>query len=181
MAKRNIEIKAKFKNQEFNINNCNFEGILNQKDTFFKSTNGRLKLREETSISKENKNYLVQYQRNDQKNAKLSTFYVADVRDPKNMIEILKRSNGIIGVIVKKRSLYIHTTYKLDEDLKIPIKTRIHIDDVNGLGEFIELEVMLDPSQTIKQGKEIVENLSFLLGISDEDLIDCAYFDLMNK
>ena len=51
----------------------------------------------------------------------------------------------------------------------------------DGLGEFIELEVMLDPSQTIKQGKEIVENLSFLLGISDEDLIDCAYFDLMNK
>jgi adenylate cyclase class IV len=58
-------------------------------------------------------------------------------------------------------------------------KTRIHIDNVDGLGSFLELEVVLDDSDTVESGQNIAENLLCLLGVQPADLIEGAYVDML--
>lgn len=58
-------------------------------------------------------------------------------------------------------------------------QTRIHIDTVTDLGHFMELEVVLQPEQTIAEGQHIAQLLQVKLEVKDEDLINCAYMDLL--
>jgi adenylate cyclase class IV len=60
-------------------------------------------------------------------------------------------------------------------------QTRIHLDDVQGLGKFIELEVVLNHGQSDADGNAIAESLMHKLGINPMDLIDTAYMDLLEK
>lgn len=60
-------------------------------------------------------------------------------------------------------------------------QTRIHIDTVQGLGHFMELEVVLLPDQSVEEGQIIARDLQEKLGVMDSDLIDCAYVDLLDK
>lgn len=60
-------------------------------------------------------------------------------------------------------------------------QTRIHIDAVEDLGNFMELEVVLQAEQTLEEGQTIARDLQNKLGVKDEDLIDCAYVDLLDK
>ncbi len=55
---------------------------------------------------------------------------------------------------------------------------RIHLDIVEGLGEFVELEVVLGADQSVQEGKTIAERLMASLGISSDDLVEGAYLDL---
>ena len=74
---------------------------------------------------------------------------------------------GVSGVVRKTRRLF-----HVDE-------TRIHLDEVEGLGAFIELEVALAPGQTPAQGAEVARDLMRRLEINDDDLISRAYIDLL--
>jgi adenylate cyclase class IV len=58
-------------------------------------------------------------------------------------------------------------------------QTRIHLDDVCGLGKFVEIEVVLSPGQTTSEGIDIAHSLMRRLGISESDLIDAAYIDML--
>lgn len=58
-------------------------------------------------------------------------------------------------------------------------QTRIHIDKVEDLGNFMELEVVLNQCQTFEDGQQIAKDLQSKLEVKDEDLIDCAYIDLL--
>jgi predicted adenylyl cyclase CyaB len=58
-------------------------------------------------------------------------------------------------------------------------QTRIHLDEVEDLGAFAELEVVLRPGQSEAEGLKIAENLAVELGIREEDLVEGAYIDLM--
>ena len=60
-------------------------------------------------------------------------------------------------------------------------QTRIHIDTVQDLGNYMELEVVLRPEQTLEEGQAIARDLQTKLGVKDEDLIECAYVDLLDK
>lgn len=60
-------------------------------------------------------------------------------------------------------------------------QTRVHIDTVKDLGSFMELEVVLRPEQSTEEGQAIAKDLQDKLGVKDEDLIDCAYVDLLDK
>lgn len=60
-------------------------------------------------------------------------------------------------------------------------QTRIHLDDVVGLGKFMELEVVLKPGQTDAQGQAEAELLMAKLGIKETDLIDSAYMDMFEQ
>ncbi|EFN89274.1 hypothetical protein EAI_01100 [Harpegnathos saltator] len=76
---------------------------------------------------------------------------------------------GVVGVVKKIRQLFIVG------------QTRIHIDQVDGLGNFIELEVMLQENQDIETGQKIADELMQALSITKDDLIAEAYIDLLNK
>ena len=76
---------------------------------------------------------------------------------------------GVRGVVRKKRYLYLAG------------QTRIHLDDVEGLGQFMELEVVLRDGQSDADGQSIAEDLMAKLGVRTEDLLEGAYMDLLEK
>jgi len=133
-----------------------------QKDTFFNSSKGRLKLRESAGESA-----IIYYDRPNSYEPKQSDIAISFTENPDSLKSVLSKSNGIRGIINKKRILYKYG------------QTRIHLDDVEGLGNFIELEVVLEHNQTSKDGETIAYNLMNKFDIQKTDLIDIAYIDLI--
>ncbi|XP_022709815.1 uncharacterized protein LOC111272555, partial [Varroa jacobsoni] len=144
----NVEIKARL--EDFDVFHTLFKKVyqpkedecttLEQCDTFFKCTNGRLKLREIKCEGKESSE-LIFYDRNDVAGPKKSDFVNHRVQeDPASLKDALSKAYGTRGEIRKIRLLYI-----VDQ-------TRIHIDKVEGIGQFMELEVMLRDGQTVEEG-----------------------------
>jgi predicted adenylyl cyclase CyaB len=165
---RNIEIKARIKSV----------GILKSKvaelasgdpieieqdDTFFRCENGRLKLREFANKSGE----LIFYQRADQPGPKESFYLRTPVAETALLRETLTAACGQLGRLRKHRTLYL-----ID-------RTRVHLDRIQGLGDFLELEVVLSDGESAQAGVEIARKLMVELGIQSEQLIDCAYIDLL--
>ena len=58
-------------------------------------------------------------------------------------------------------------------------RTRIHLDAVQGLGEFLELEVVLASDEQVESGVEEAHRLLERLGVQQSQLIDVAYVDLL--
>jgi predicted adenylyl cyclase CyaB len=137
---------------------------LQQRDTFFRCGNGRLKLRElETGASE-----LIFYDRANVTGAKQSDYEIAQVADPDALRHVLRRALGVTQVVEKTRLLYLVG------------QTRVHLDSVAGLGDFLELEVVLRPDQSPAEGQIIAANLMRRLGIHDSDLIATAYADMLS-
>lgn len=163
----NIEIKAKVKNplrlewlaQRLSDTPCE---VLHQQDTFFCTTNGRLKLR----VFGDGKGELIYYSRNDSSGPKHSSYVISRTSDPDSLKQALSLALGIKGTVQKKRSLYIVG------------QTRIHLDDVEGLGHFVELEFVVQPNQTMSEGTTVVEELMKELEITSDDLVEGAYLDI---
>jgi predicted adenylyl cyclase CyaB len=109
------------------------------------------------------------YQRPDKPGPKGSSYQRIEVGEPKTLKIILEKILGCRGIISKKRILYL-----LD-------KTRIHLDEVEGLGRFLELEVVLEDESQAPAGKKIIAALRDLLGIEDQDLVSGSYIDLLEK
>ena len=89
--------------------------------------------------------------------------------EPDSLKNVLAQAFGVKGIVRKKRWLYWAG------------KTRIHLDDVEGLGTFMELEVVLDPGQSIEDGQETAANLMAQLGIDRSSLVEGAYIDLLTS
>jgi adenylate cyclase class IV len=58
-------------------------------------------------------------------------------------------------------------------------QSRIHVDEVEGLGCFLEVEVVLRPDQTEDEGARMATGLRLALGVQEEDLVQGAYLDLL--
>ncbi|HTX23324.1 MAG TPA: class IV adenylate cyclase [Steroidobacteraceae bacterium] len=134
---------------------------LTQDDTFFGCAHGRLKLRELAPDHGE----LIFYQRPDVPGPKLSEYTLAATSTPASMRAALAGALGVVGRVRKRRRLYLAG------------QTRIHLDQVEGLGTFMELEVVLTDSQTAAEGEAIAERLLEQLGIRKTDLVSGAYID----
>jgi len=165
---RNIEIKAKLPDRskvETLVQAMADEGpmLLEQEDVFFQSRSGRLKLRTINGQQSE----LIYYERDDSPEPKPSNYIVTPIADPTAMRSILSQSAGEKGVVRKRRTLYLIGP------------TRVHLDDVEGLGHFLELEVVLTPDETTEEGQDIAEDLMAMLGIEQSWLVRGAYLDLM--
>ncbi|CAB4001389.1 Hypothetical predicted protein [Paramuricea clavata] len=166
----NVEIKATIRDyDQFRSLAENVSGqkgqIIVQEDVFFHAPNGRLKLR----ILQERPSQLISYSRSDQSGPKLSTFYITEIPKPEDLKKTLETSLGIKGVVKKERLLFLVG------------QTRIHLDRVENLGCFMELEVVLRENQTTEEGSEIANDLMKKLNVEEKDLITCAYMDLLSK
>jgi predicted adenylyl cyclase CyaB len=139
--------------------------VLVQEDTFFNSICGRLKLRQ---FADSQEGELIYYQRADRKGPKESHYIVHRTRDPESLKEVLSLSLGVHGVVRKRRELF-HVG-----------QTRVHLDEVDGLGIFAELEVVLRADQDPSEGMAIATRLMEQLGISNSQLVDRAYLDLLD-
>ena len=166
----NIEIKARvhdFKSLQQKVELLSDAPcqVIQQEDTFFNCQNGRIKLRELGP----HRGQLVYYLRPDISGPKHAEYKIFETDDPAGLKTILTEAYGVRGVVSKVRYLFMVG------------QTRIHLDDVKGLGTFIELEVVLQADQTDTEGQAIAENLMHRLGILESDLIDTAYMDLIER
>ncbi len=165
---QNIEIKARANNFEQQISIArDLSGgdgeILLQEDTFFKVPKGRLKLR----IIQDGTCELIQYNREDKICPTESSYSRMEVEDPETIRETLAGSLGVCGTVKKMRRVFLHG------------RSRIHFDTVYDLGEFIEIEVVLESEDDSAGGVTEAEKLMATLGILDEDLVRPAYVDLL--
>lgn len=166
----NIEIKFRVANlaaiEERAAAVANFGPcLLVQEDTFFPVNSGRLKLRKFADGNGE----LIGYHRDDTDEVRESRWIAYESEKPDQLQAVLERSLGR-GLTVRKR----RTLYKVDN-------TRIHLDRVEELGEFVELEVvLLDSSkEAAMEGAEIANRLIEQLKLDVEERIAVAYVDLL--
>ena len=136
-----------------------------QDDTFFTCANGRLKLRAFSETSGE----LIFYQRPDKAGPKESFYVISPTTSPDTLREVLTLAYGQTGRVRKRRSLFMRG------------RTRIHLDEVEGLGDFLELEVVLSEGEATKEGIATAHELLARLDIRPEQLIEGAYADLLRE
>lgn len=167
---QNVEIKARATNVD--RQRATAERIadgppefLEQTDIFFPVANGRLKLR----IFDSSRGELIQYHREDQSGPRSSDYVRSATTDPETLREVLTRALGTIGVVVKKRWVYMVGA------------TRIHLDNVAGLDWFWEIEAVIGARQNAAQGRQAVDRILLQLEIREDDLIPIAYIDLLTR
>jgi adenylate cyclase class IV len=137
--------------------------LLSQEDTFFHTPQGRLKLRTLSPTQGE----LIYYERADATGPRPSRYQVVQTHLPDALRATLATALGVRGRVRKQRWLYSVG------------QTRVHLDEVEGLGVFVELEWVMRPGQTVETGARVVAELMQHLEIAAADLIAGAYIDLL--
>ncbi len=162
----NIEIKARCAQPDrireiLRGQGARFHGCDRQVDTYFRVPHGRLKLREGNI-----ENALIFYERPDQKGPKRSDVLMFDTAPDSALKELLVRALGVTIVVDKEREIYFIDNVKF------------HIDRVQGLGSFVEIEAIGSDSNRdhlLQQCREYLE----LFGITESDLVERSYSDLL--
>lgn len=166
----NIEIKARVADPESlrerveALSDTAGERI-SQDDTFFHTPSGRLKLR----VIAPDYGQLIYYERNDKAGPKRSDYLISVTNEPETLKAVLSAALGVRGRVRKDRWLYWIG------------HTRVHLDQVEGLGSFMELEVVLQPGQSDADGLMVAEALMQKLDLQETDLIEGAYIDLLSR
>jgi predicted adenylyl cyclase CyaB len=140
-------------------------GVERQVDTYFASRHGRLKLREIDGHPAQ----LVWYERPNQPSAKLSHYILAPVAAPAELKEALTCACGTRVVVDKRREIFLADN------------VRIHLDQVAGLGDFLEFEAVLGPRVSALEGQRQVDALALRFGIAHEQLVQVSYADLLES
>ena len=165
---RNIEIKARIDSVQSLwplVVNIADEGPIEiiQDDTFFPCANGRLKLR----AFSDHDGQLIFYQRPDSAGPKQSFYVISPTASPDTLRQSLTLAYGESGRVRKHRTLFMVG------------RTRVHLDKVEGLGNFLELEVVLAENEPNEASVSIAHDLLEKMGIGHHQLIEEAYVDLL--
>ena len=166
--RRNVELKAIDPDPGRSLAICRElgaedSGVLWQRDTYFTVPNGRLKLREQTPGDP----HLIQYDRADRPEQRLSAYRLVPVTDAAGLREALATAVGIRGVVEKRRHLFLWQG------------VRIHLDEVSGLGAFIEFEAVAPPESDLTREHALVNELREVFGVGDERLRAQGYAALL--
>lgn len=168
---RNVEIKARVADLQAICTRVapladNGPTVWEQEDTFFVCPQGRLKLR---LFEGRTHAELIYYERSDAAQPKESRYFVHQTSDPGGLRQILAAVLSVRGVVRKRRTLYLVG------------RTRVHLDEVEELGEFIELEVVLQPEESVSDGIAVAHDLMDKLAIAQAELVTGAYIDLIER
>ncbi|HYB90005.1 MAG TPA: class IV adenylate cyclase [Candidatus Binataceae bacterium] len=139
-------------------------GVLDQRDTFFRVARGKLKLREEASGA-----WLIHYRREGRHSLMLSNYEIVPAADGANTRAMLADALGVIAEVRKQRTLLTRSN------------VRLHLDRVEGLGSFGEIEAVIAGGGDPDASRIAVDELLAALGIGRADLIDVSYFELMQS
>lgn len=143
-----------------------FTGVLRQHDVFFRVARGKLKLREERSGERAEV-MLIHYGREPSHDLKLSNYQIMPVADPEQMRAILAAALGTLAEVRKERALLIKEN------------VRLHLDAVDGLGSFGEIEAVLGEDAALAASREQVGELLDALGVRRANLIGVSYADML--
>ncbi len=169
MARVNVELKARDTDPEGTLSRCLAlgaadQGVLAQRDTYFMARRGRLKLRiEHGALGGE----LIAYRRDDAAEAAESGYVLAPMAAPEELAEALDAALGTVVVVSKHRRLFLWEG------------VRIHLDEVDDLGSFVEFEAVLPDAGDLATAQDKVARLRASLGIDDDALVSVGYADLL--
>jgi len=176
---RNVELKARDPDPARTLERAlalgaDDRGEFKQRDTYYSGASGRLKLREhETGGSPlwdeliEYSHELIGYSRPDSTDARTSEYRRVPVADIAPLHEALDAAYGTLVTVTKRRHLLMWEG------------VRIHLDEVEGLGNFLELEAVAEPGSDLTAEHAKVARLRTELGIEDANLIATSYADLL--
>jgi homotetrameric cytidine deaminase len=166
--RRNIEIKARLADAERALEialglGADDKGEISQRDTYFARARGRLKLREQEPGEDE----LIQYRRADELGARASSYRRVPAGAAAGLRDALDAALGTLVVVEKRRRLLL-----LDG-------VRIHLDEVEGLGSYLELEAVASDGADLDEQRSKVSRLRAELGIAEDTLVGESYSDLL--
>jgi predicted adenylyl cyclase CyaB len=139
--------------------------VLLQTDTFFMVPDGRLKVREFSDGTGE----LIAYHRPNVRGPRTSVYTRCACQNAKALADTLSRVLPIRGIVAKRREVFLVS------------RTRVHLDEVDGLGSFVELEVVLSDAESAEDGEGIARELLLALEIPESGLIAEAYIDMLQR
>jgi predicted adenylyl cyclase CyaB len=139
-----------------------FKATLLQRDTFFRVAQGKLKLREEESGAR-----LIFYGRSDSLHLKISNYEMVSIPDPEKTREIMTQALGTIATVSKTRVLLMRDN------------VRLHLDRVDRLGDFGEIEAVLNEHNNAERSRPAVDELLGVLVIKSDQLIAESYFEML--
>lgn len=137
-------------------------GVFDMEDVYFNVPQGRLKAR-----MGDIKDILIQYDREDISTPKKSEFLVSVIQKGSNIIPSLCKALGVKVVVRKKREVWILNNI------------RFHIDNVEELGKFIEIEARGEDEDDLPKLKEQIKEFLDLFNIAEDNFIAGSYSDLM--
>jgi len=163
-ARRNVELKALDPDPARSLERAlalgaDDRGVIVQRDTYFRVREGRLKLREEEP----GESHLIAYSRPDAADVRVSNYRVVPAAD--GILAALTETLGVDVVVEKRRRLLLWET------------VRIHLDDVAGLGSFVELEAVVGDGSDLSREEAQIARLREELGIGDDALREGSYAD----
>jgi adenylate cyclase class IV len=175
---RNIELKAVLADPAAALARARTlagpsRSVERQRDTYFEVPRGRLKLRrrwiqpEGGGPEKEQPAELIGYQRPDDREAAASDYRIVPFPPGSPIDEVLAVALGTDAVVEKTRRVFLHDG------------VRIHLDDVTGLGSFLELEAIVDDGCDDEDARAKVARLRAHFGIREEDLLAASYRELV--
>jgi predicted adenylyl cyclase CyaB len=161
----NLELKAHCENPDLAVEKAigigaSYIKTMKQTDTYFNIDSCKLKLRE---ISGE-KSELIYYNRQGEEKWQ-SDYLIADVNDSRNLKKILEMLFDVLVIVKKKRTLYLLEN------------ARIHIDQVEGLGSFLEFEVIIGDSE--EEASRLLKKLEDHFAIPEDNILKKSYSDLL--
>ena len=165
---KNIEIKAECKDLKKVENilktlNADFLNRRFQRDMYFKTPKGKLKIRE-TDVESDS---LIFYKRRKKLNPKKSFYFIYNTENSSELKEVLKEAFRINVIVEKLRKVYLFEN------------VRIHLDNVKNLGNFIELEAVISKNDDEKKSRKNIDFLMEKLCIKKEDLMKDSYSDML--
>ncbi len=168
----NVELKARRTDLEATAARClalgaEDKGWLAQRDTYFAARRGRLKFRDQGADG----SHLIAYGRPDQFEPTESTYVLAPVSAVEPMTEALDYALGPPTLVVSKRRRLLMWN-----------GVRIHLDEVEDLGTFIEFEAVVESgagAEAIADAHDKVARLRRELAVEDDELVAGGYADLL--
>jgi adenylate cyclase class 2 len=166
--RRNIELKARDPDPSASLEVCRAlgaadHGEIRQRDTYFNVTRGGLKLREESP----GRPHLIQFVRANEPQQRESQYRIIEVDNGSVLRAALTEAIGIREVVEKRRRLLLWRD------------VRIHLDRVEQLGDFIELEAVAPADSDLTAEHRLIEELRAALSITDERLVSLGYAALL--
>jgi len=136
-------------------------GVLRQRDTFFRVAHGKLKLRDEGGSAE-----LIWYERPAEAGLMLSDYSIVAVANADSVRRVLEASLGVLAEVRKERTLLMRRNI------------RLHLDRVEGLGEFGEIEAVLADGDSVESMRSEVDGLLRRFGVAHGDLVAVSYFEM---
>lgn len=163
---RNVEVKVRVAGHDALARRlrdlgADDHGVLHQVDTYFRAP-GRLKLRRQAGQPAE----LIAYARPDEPGLRTSEYRIWRTDDGPGLEALLAAALGVRARVAKARRLFLLG------------RTRVHLDAVDGLGRFLELEVALADGDGEAAGRDEAEALLSALGLAEVPRIAGSYADL---